>query len=150
VDAKSICTGMSGWERVARTKEIRLTITPPEQSITLNTDRRVLTHVLDNLVSNAVKFTPPGGSVEIQAKAVNGSFIWEVRDSGPGFTTDDLSRAFTDYTRLSAQPTGGESSTGLGLAIARRLAARLGATVEAATGPKGGAVLTLSLPFHTS
>jgi two-component system sensor histidine kinase/response regulator len=149
VDAGSVCTGIAGWERVARAKDIRLTITPPDQPVTLNTDRRVLTHVLDNLVSNAVKFTPRGGRVEIRSEAVNGSFVWTVKDSGPGFTADDLKRAFTDYTRLSAEPTGGESSTGLGLAIARRLAGKLGATVEAATAPEGGAVLKLTLPMQT-
>lgn len=149
IDTNSLCAGLAGWQRVAQAKDITVTIIPPSENIVWQSDRRVLAHVLDNLISNAVKFTPPGGKVEVHVHKKGEQLVWTVSDNGPGFTEGDLHQVFHDYTRLSAQPTGGESSTGLGLAIAQRLASKLGGTIEAATAETGGARMTLTLPLGT-
>ena len=147
IDTASLCSGLAAWQRVAVAKDITVSIIRPPENIVLQSDRRVLVHILDNLISNAVKFTPPGGKVEVRVENRGDQLVWTVGDSGPGFTETDLTHVFHDYTRLSAQPTGGESSTGLGLAIAQRLASKLGGKLEAATAESGGALLTLTLPL---
>ena len=103
--------------------------------------------VLENLLSNAVKYSPTGGEVALSADLRGDWVLVHVRDSGPGFTTADRERMFTRYGRLSARPTGGESSTGLGLHIAHVLARRMGGSV--ALGPDSGpdgSNFTLTLP----
>ncbi|MGR3318071.1 MAG: HAMP domain-containing sensor histidine kinase [Candidatus Anammoxibacter sp.] len=83
--------------------------------------------VMDNLISNAVKFSPCGKNINVYVKRVNsansdhGKTIIEVKDMGPGLTANDLENLFGKYSRLSALPTSGESSTGLGLSIVKQL-----------------------------
>jgi len=149
VDVFSICDECGTWVSMAKRKNITLTITPPAARMLMLTDRKVFCQVLDNLISNAVKFTPPGGKVALQIEVIDGHLHWHVDDSGPGFTEADLPKLFQDYTRLSAQPTGGESSTGLGLAIAKRLSDRLNSVLAAGKSPLGGARFTLRLPLHS-
>jgi len=148
VDVNSICEECATWVSMAKRKNIILTITPPAAKVMMLTDRRVFCQMLDNLVSNAVKFTPPGGTILLSIEVEDGHVQWHVDDSGPGLTDEDLPRLFQDYTRLSAQPTGGESSTGLGLAIAKRLADRLSSTLGASKSALGGARFTIRLPLH--
>ncbi|WP_082652407.1 DUF3369 domain-containing protein [Aureimonas sp. AU12] len=106
-----------------------------------------IAEAIDNLVGNAVKYTPAGGTIEITAEVREGGIAIGVCDSGPGLRPDDLLRLFGRFQRLSAQPTGGESATGLGLSIARKIAELHGGRIEAAeTGPLGGALFTLVLP----
>ncbi len=80
-----------------------------------------LRQVMDNLISNAVKYSPAGSLVLVRAMHKKGEWRIEVQDQGPGLTSKDQERLFQDFARLSAQPTGDEKSTGLGLAITRRV-----------------------------
>lgn len=83
--------------------------------------------VLDNLVENAVKFCPKGSRVVVSSEVVGGQKIAVIiQDNGPGFTEGDRERMFQRYSRLSARPSGGEPSTGLGLFIARNLMREMG------------------------
>lgn len=108
-----------------------------------------LRQVLDNLISNAVKFSPPGGLVTIIATAEEADWRIEVRDIGPGLTPHDRERVFQDFARLSAQPTGGEKSTGLGLAITRRIVEAHGGRVGVDSEAGKGAVFWFTLPKST-
>ncbi len=86
-------------------------------------DHAALDQVIDNLVSNAVKFSPPGKAIWLTVGlAPDGRAECRVRDEGPGCDGNDLAAMFTRYRRLSARPTAGEPSTGLGLSIAKRYA----------------------------
>ena len=76
--------------------------------------------ILDNLISNSIKFSQSGTCVEICIDPEK--FTVTIRDQGPGFTKADREHLFESYQRLSARPTAGEPSTGLGLSIAKRLA----------------------------
>jgi len=112
-------------------------------------DESLLTKALDNLVSNAIKYTPPGGAVTIEAEADPGWLRLRVRDTGLGMTEDDLAHAFEEFRKLSARPTGGEPSTGLGLWIVRRIAELHRGRIFAESPGKGkGSVFTLVLPLH--
>jgi signal transduction histidine kinase len=103
-------------------------------------DVQSLRQVLDNLLSNAIKYSPHGCNVWLEtqthqvniqqfARTADTTIEWTriiVRDEGPGFTEDDKTRLFGKFVRLSAQPTGGESSTGLGLSIVKRFVEAMG------------------------
>ncbi|MFP4369163.1 MAG: hybrid sensor histidine kinase/response regulator [Bacteroidota bacterium] len=91
----------------------------------INADPEKTQQVIDNLISNAVKYTPRAGFIEInfnQEIKNNSRFaIMEIKDNGPGFNEIEMEFIFDKFTKLSAKPTGGETSSGLGLSIARQL-----------------------------
>jgi signal transduction histidine kinase len=80
-----------------------------------------LREALDNVIGNAVKYSPLGGDIAVYAAEETGEPVIRVSDSGPGFAPEDTERMFGRFQRLSAKPTGGESSTGLGLSITKRI-----------------------------
>lgn len=84
-------------------------------------DQRKLREVADNLINNAIKFSPKGKDITITVKEKNSKAILEVKDEGPGLTDKDKKQLFHRFSRLNAQPTGGEESTGLGLSIVKDL-----------------------------
>jgi signal transduction histidine kinase len=92
-------------------------------------DTSATRQILDNLLSNAVKYSPAQTRVTVRVRDADAFVRFEVRDQGPGLTDDDKQRVFGKFARLSAKPTGGEHSTGLGLSIVKSLAERMGARV---------------------
>ncbi len=103
--------------------------------------------VLSNLVSNAVKYCPRGAVIEVMVRGDEHQVAFEVRDDGPGLSEDDRARLFRRFERLSARPTGGESSTGLGLYIVKRLVELQGGRVYAESDGHGkGARFVVELP----
>jgi two-component system, sensor histidine kinase LadS len=87
-------------------------------------DPQSLREIFDNLVSNAIKYTPPGGSVHVHGQKLASrpeSVRMSIRDSGPGFSEEDREHLYQRFSKLSARPTGGENSTGLGLSIVHKL-----------------------------
>ncbi len=95
----------------------------------VNTDQDLLFHVLFNMVGNAIKFSPPGATIVCGAWDEPESVALFVVDQGPGFSPEDRAQLFQKHRRLSARPTSGERSTGMGLYVARRLADTVGATI---------------------
>lgn len=134
------------YHHKAGIKDIALEVEAPEALPPLLADPFYLREVLDNLLSNAVKFTPPGPPTRC-VRLVAAPGLLEVRDEGPGFTAEDQARAFTRFTRLSAKPTGGESTTGLGLSIVKTVVEAMGGTVELESAPGAGATFRLRLPL---
>lgn len=113
----------------------------------------VLRHIIDNLMSNAIKFSQPHGSVDLAvryaAETVAYPQHWcvEVSDHGPGMDESDLSRVFTKFGRLSSKPSAGETTTGLGLYIASKLAKSIGGELSVESEGKGrGSQFYLCLP----
>lgn len=84
-------------------------------------DALKLREAIENLVSNAIKYSPQGGRISIRIDRQGKSVNFKVTDNGPGLSEEDMSKLFGKFQRLSAQPTGGESSTGLGLYIAKQI-----------------------------
>jgi signal transduction histidine kinase len=76
--------------------------------------------IFENLISNAIKFSPPEKIVKVKLVKSNGKARAEIIDEGPGLTKDDMKKVFGKFQRLSARPTGGEHSTGLGLSIVKK------------------------------
>lgn len=117
-----------------------------EEKLKINTDKSALRQILDNLISNAVKYSPSGKNVYVNLKS-SGRFIrFEIKDEGPGFTDEDKKKLFEKFTRLSAQPTAGENSTGLGLSIAKNLAGALGAKIYCESIHGEGALFVVEFP----
>lgn len=134
---------------LAGAKDQTLTIALPPHPPMVSADAGALRQVLDNLLSNAVKFSPPGGRIGLAVSSAAGEVTIVVQDSGPGFTGDDAARAFRRYTTLSARPTAGEISTGLGLSIAGQLIERMHGRIMLET-ESGSGLVTVSLPAAPS
>lgn len=105
-----------------------------------------LEEVYDNLISNAVKYTPRGGEVRVILARRHDVVRFVVSDTGPGFTEEDKQKVFTKFQRLSARPTGGESSTGLGLAIAQKLVLLMNGRIWLESSPGEGAIFYVEIP----
>ncbi len=118
----------------------------PKALVRADADR--LHQILDNLLSNAIKFSPSKSRIDVKVIGTEHEVRVEVRDAGPGFREQDRALLFKRFQRLSARPTGGESSTGLGLSIVRDLVQLHGGLVHAdSAGEKMGSVFSVSLPL---
>ncbi len=118
---------------------------PPDHTAMCDSDR--LREAVDNLVSNAIKYSPLGEKIEVAVARSKGGLQIRVRDHGAGLSEEDLSRLFGRFQRLSAKPTAGESSTGLGLSIAKRIVELHGGTIAGeSAGPGKGTTFTITLP----
>lgn len=140
-------------EPYATSKEIRLHWERPEPaSLRGQVDPRRLTQAIDNLVNNAIKYSPRGRSIWISLTRHDTAGIAQARvtvqDQGPGFTREDLDQAFGFFQRLSATPTGGECSTGLGLSIVRQMVELHGGRVWIESEPGQGACSLVEIPLR--
>ncbi|HEX2786497.1 MAG TPA: tetratricopeptide repeat-containing sensor histidine kinase [Ignavibacteria bacterium] len=95
----------------------------------LKTDKTFFQQITDNLISNAIKFSEAGKLITVQIKNNGTSFILKVKDEGPGILPQEMNMLFDKYSRLSSKPTHGESSTGLGLSIVKKLVNILGGEI---------------------
>jgi signal transduction histidine kinase len=117
------------YQTVANRKAIRITVAPDHGVPPVWTDRVVVAAVLDNLLSNAIKYSPPGAQVSVLVRGDGGWVVCEVRDAGPGLSPADQARLFLRGVQLTPRPTGGELSSGYGLAVAKDLVERLGGMI---------------------
>jgi signal transduction histidine kinase len=117
-------------------KRIDFSVSVPD-GLSLTGDRKMLERLLENLLSNALKFTPEGGEVSLSASVSGGGVELLVSDSGPGIPADELESVFGKYSRAKGTDKPG---FGLGLAIARRITDLHGGTIRAEAGksPRGG------------
>lgn len=128
-------------------QQITLDITP---NLKVVGDELQLTEVIDNLISNAIKYCFQGGKISIKLHQRSDLIIISVSDNGPGFSEEDYSRMFKRFARLSAKPTGQENSSGLGLSIVRQFVEQHGGRVYSVLKPKGtGAQMIVELPAIT-
>jgi signal transduction histidine kinase len=103
--------------RALQKKQI-LQVTLKEDNVVF-ADEHWLKTAIDNIVSNAIKYSPFGKNIYVTAETREGDALIKIKDEGQGLTEDDKKKIFTQYQRLSARPTDGESSTGLGLSIVK-------------------------------
>lgn len=130
----------------AQRKQITLSLSAPESCL-MKFDPGRIRQAVDNLVSNAIKFPPSGKEVSLAVRPSGGGLRVEVVDEGPGLTPEDQAHLFQRFMRLSARPTGGESSIGLGLANARQLVELHGGHIGAeSAGPGQGSRFWIELP----
>lgn len=114
-------------------------------ALSLQGDERRIEQILNNLMSNALRFTPEGGKITLKIVQQGNMLSFVVEDTGPGISPEDLPFIFERFYRGNRNTS--SEGTGLGLAIARQLALAHGGTLEAANRPEGGAKFTLRLPL---
>lgn len=131
---------------LAVNKQQAIGVTAPPNIVTMcDTDR--IREAIDNLISNAIKYSPIGGRIDVVVSHEGRETIVRVSDEGAGLSPEDLGRLFGRFQRLSAKPTAGESSTGLGLSIVKRIIDMHGGEVTAdSEGPGKGSTFTITLP----
>ena len=133
-------------EATAAGKGIRLHIQVPELPV-LHFDPDLIARLLDNLLSNAVKFSPAKTLVRLMLSVGENEVVVRVRDQGPGVLDEERHLLFRPFERLSAKPTAGEKSLGLGLAIAEGIVAAHGGRIWVESAPGQGASFCFSLPL---
>lgn len=122
VDVTDILKDVYNRNKVAADKKnIKLIYDVPDNLPNVEVDVQKIDEVVDNLMSNGIKFTQEGGAVRLKAQNVDGTVVVEVNDNGLGLSEDDIKRAFQRGSKLSAKPTGDETSSGLGLWIVKKL-----------------------------
>jgi signal transduction histidine kinase len=132
----------------AARKHTHIALQAPTTPMVFQLDPTKMRQVVDNLLSNAVKFSPPGSSIHavLSTSASGDACEIAVRDQGPGIPEGERDKLFKDFSRLSIRPTGGEKSTGLGLAICRKIVEAHDGKVVAVNLPERGCEFRVTLP----
>ena len=133
------------FDTMAQQKNITLTfVSDLEEKILV--DRPRIHQVFDNLISNAIKFSPSGSSVAVALDNGDAECTVSIRDAGPGISDEDQEKLFKPFSKATARPTGGESSTGLGLAITKRIVEAHGGRVAIESSLGSGSVFVVEIP----
>ncbi len=135
------------FEQVASAKSIKLIFIPPNSNCEIQSDLNSVARIFDNLVSNAIKFSPIGEQIIIECGSEKDNFYFSISDNGIGISKEDIDSIFRKYKTGSALPTGTELSSGLGLAITSSLVRKLGGNINCESTLGKGATFTVSLPF---
>ena len=128
----------------ARNRDLALTMTCEDQIGAIEADDRRLKQAMFNLISNAIKFTPAGGSVYLEADSDNGDLVLSVRDTGIGIAAADHDRVFEKFER--ANPQARDAGAGLGLSLVKSLIELHGGTVTIDSTPGAGTTISCRLP----
>ncbi len=136
---------VANFQFAASNKEIELKLVHHLEANAIANSGYII-RIIDNLVSNAIKFSRRGTHVQVAASIENKNFILKVRDQGPGFSQQDKESLFQRFKKLSARPTGGETSNGLGLAIVKTLVDRLQGEIELITDEGKGSEFIIHIP----
>ena len=129
--------------------EKNITVKIEESPDHVRADPRAASGILDNFLSNALKYSPPGTEITLRAEQAGDELRLCVIDQGPGIPLEEVGALFQRFTPLSPRPTAREPSTGLGLYIARVQAERMGARVGYQPNPQGGSIFYVALPATT-
>jgi signal transduction histidine kinase/ABC-type amino acid transport substrate-binding protein len=131
---------------IAARKNIDLELMQCRGHFMLETDHLLLFQVLENLLSNAIKFSEEQTVVSFEADCNPDRVLFKISDQGPGFTEEDKAQLFSRFQKLSAKPTAGESSTGLGLSIVKKYVTELGGKIWLESNVGAGSTFFVSLP----
>ncbi len=134
------------FSSVAAQKGVGLSLSCPSP-IDVDFDGKMMERAISNLISNAIKFTPSGGTVGISARVSGGEAVIEVADTGPGIPDDEKDRVFDMYFR--SKTSSGVEGTGLGLAITKAFIEEHGGIISVRDGNPGGSVFRIALPVKS-
>lgn len=148
-DIAGLLNGIANdFEPIATDKRQTIHADVTRQAARLTTDPAKLHDIVRNLVENAVNYTPSGGTIDVTAKVVDGSFQLAVADTGHGIPPEELGRVFERFYRVDKSRT--LPGTGLGLSIVKHLVHVLGGEVTVSNQDGGGALFTVTLPLRSS
>lgn len=150
--AALVAAAVAPFRSRAQAKNLALRITEPDPAApaTVDTDPAKLRHLVSTLLSNAVKFTPDGGSVTISVGLSGYQVAIRVADTGIGMSASAVEGLFEPFAQGDTSITRRFGGTGLGLAICRQLAQVIGARIDVASEPGAGSTFTVVLPSTTS
>ncbi|MBI5816528.1 MAG: hybrid sensor histidine kinase/response regulator [Nitrospinae bacterium] len=130
----------------ASIKEITLSFNKPDTEPQAGVDIMKISQAVNNLISNAIKFTPRGGTVTVKLFFTETQAVISVKDSGPGLNEDDMAKLFKKFQQTGVRATNGEKGTGLGLVITKNIAELHGGSVDVKSVPGDGCEFTITLP----
>lgn len=133
---------------VAKAKSIELDLQIPSQLPKILMDPQRIDQVINNLITNALKFSEPHSRIVVRAVLLKDAVAISVTDQGQGIPQEELSKMFQYFGRTNVLPTGGERSTGLGLAIAKRMVEAHGGKIGVESKPGQGSTFTFTLPVR--
>ena len=128
----------------ARDQHVDLEIEPGLGLIEADSEK--LSDMLTNLIVNAIKFSPPQSIIRVVVERGDHGVSILVRDQGPGIPESERHKLFKDFSQTSVKPTAGEQSTGLGLAICKRIMESHGGSITAESVPTGGSIFRITFP----
>jgi two-component system, sensor histidine kinase and response regulator len=131
----------------AKRKSINIHFQKEPDNKVITSDKSFITRILDNLISNAIKFSHTFKNITISINGQNDRIRISVKDEGQGFTEEDMNYIYQKFQKLSARPTGGEHSSGLGLSIVKHLVDRLGGQINLITEQNVGSEFIITLPL---
>jgi signal transduction histidine kinase len=138
-------------EGAAKARDLTFHTTYAEQPLVINADELRLKQVFINVVNNAIKYTPPGGKIEIQTRQDKaGHFVAVVEDSGIGIAQEDLTKIFTPFGQIESVYTRGVEGAGLGLPLSKKLIEAQGGTIMLESSKGEGTKVTIVLPADLS
>lgn len=140
-------SSIENYKTRAQNKDISIHFESLNYPFDIFVDLNSCYQILDNLISNAIKYTPSGKNVFVNVYADNDGGVFKIRDEGPGFTEDDKTKLFGKFARLSAQPTGKEHSTGLGLSIVKKYVEMNNAMIWVDSTPGSGSTFYVKFPL---
>lgn len=133
-------------QRLAERAQLKLQLIAPATSMPLNADARRLNQLLANLLSNAVRYTDPGGEIRVTLKPIEGNHLLQIDDTAPGVPITELPRLTDPLYRADASRSRAHGGAGLGLAIAKLIVTAHGGTLSALPSPLGGVRIEIQLP----
>lgn len=143
---------MTSWqvnfEKSLSAKKQKLIMRGDLEEVVLSTDAGLLSRILDNLMSNAIKFSEKGTKIYININTEDDKLNLSIKDEGPGISEEDQKKMFKPFTRLSATPTGGEPSNGLGLSIIKSLCQQLGGKIKVESELEKGTTFIVNIPLE--
>ncbi len=137
---------VSMFEVPAQQKQIQLSLDLSPEDVTLQMDPARMGQVLSNLISNAIKYTPEGGSVAVSAERQNGYVVIRVRDNGLGIPEKDLPHLFERFYRVKDKAHLASEGTGLGLSIVKALVEQHNGQIQVESRSGEGSVFSVALP----
>ncbi|WP_026996902.1 PAS domain-containing sensor histidine kinase [Flectobacillus major] len=142
-----LTTSLSRFEEIATRKQIKIHFESDSDSLIANTDPDYLTEIIENLVSNAIKFSYNNTSIWVSLSQNSEQLTLQVTDQGQGILEEEKTLLFRRFQKLSAKPTSNESSTGLGLSIVKELTEQLGGTISCESKVGIGTAFIVHLPL---
>jgi len=135
---------VKNYRTLSEKKKIQIHFNTPAEALVL-ADKLYLYRIFENLISNALKFSPQNRNIYVTIETKDEKIEVCVKDEGPGISKEDQKRLYQKFQRLSARPTGGESSTGLGLSIVKALVEKMGSELrcESEEGQSTSFIVTL-------
>jgi len=137
---------LAQYQTTADIKQIRLATSNESPDLQVSADEEGIRQILRNLIDNAMKYTPAGGEVTVAWRGENSTAVIEVRDTGIGISAEHLPRLFERFYRADKARASELGGTGLGLSIVKHLAQSFGGSVDVASQPGVGTVITVRLP----